>query len=60
MPFKIINKTIFEMYAKRAARAWFEPAELSPRAPSASLNGADDELAHLIIVVRYRAFLTQA
>ena len=48
-----------QMYAKRAARAWFEPAELSPRTPAASLNGVDDELAYLITVLRYRAFLRQ-
>ena len=48
-----------QMYAKRPARAWFEPAELSPRAPAASLNGVDDVLARLITVLRYRAFLTQ-
>jgi hypothetical protein len=49
-----------QMYAKRPARAWFEPAELSPRAPAASVNGVDDELAQLIIVVRYRDFLPRS
>ena len=38
-------------YLQRAARARFEPAELTPRAPAACLNGGDDGYARLITVI---------
>ena len=36
-----------QTYLQRAARAWFEPAELTPRALAACLNGGDDGYARL-------------